>query len=106
MTERGAAGPVPLSIALQDGFTGEEVVVRVDDEEVERTEATTAWEISLATSLEVEVSPGSHTIEVEIPLRGIQSEHRVELQGPMWVGISVDDPKVVWRDSFEPFGYL
>ncbi len=104
--DRGIVGSVPLSIALQDGFTGEEVVVRVDGDEAERTEARTAWEISFATSFEVEVSAGDHVIEIEIPHRGIQSEHRVEVHGPLWVGISVQDATVIWRDSFEPFGYL
>ena len=104
--DREMAGPVQLSIALQDGFTGEEAVIRVDGDEAARTEARTAWEISLATSFEVEVSVGHHTIELEIPRRGIRSEHRVEVRRPLWVGISVDDASVVWRDSFEPFGYL
>ena len=103
---QGGAGSVPLSIALQDGFTGEEVVVRVDGDEVARTEARTAWEISFATSFDVAVPSGYHTIELEIPHRGIRSEHTVEARGPLWVGISVDDAAAVWRDSLEPFGYL
>jgi hypothetical protein len=96
-----------LNVALQDGFTGEEVVIRVDGEEVRRVAAQTAWEISLATSFDVSVDEGSHTVEIEIPARGVNSTHLVDVSEAVWVGISVmDATEVVWRVSTEPFGYV
>jgi hypothetical protein len=96
-----------LNIALQDGFTGEEVVVRVDGEEVNRLEAQTAWEISLATSFALSVPRGSHRVEMEIPARNIQATRDIEIKDQLWVGVSVLGPNdVVWRESTDPFGYV
>lgn len=96
-----------LSIALQDGFTGEEVVISIDGEEVNRVTAHTMWEISLATSFDLIVSQGVRRIEIEIPDRGIRSHHEVQVSGPLWIGVSVLGPtEIVWRESTEPFGYV
>jgi hypothetical protein len=96
-----------LSIALQDGFTGEEVIVRIDGREVNRLTAQTAWEISLATSFELSLPQGRHRIELEIPGRDVRSSHDVEVNGPTWLGVSVLGPSdVVWRESSDPFGYV
>jgi hypothetical protein len=96
-----------LNIALQDGFTGEEVVVRIDGKEVSRLAAQTAWEISLATSFALSVPPGSHRVEMEIPARNIQASRDIEIGNQLWVGVSVLGPNdVVWRESTDPFGYV
>jgi hypothetical protein len=101
----GAVTSVPLNIVLQDGFTGEEAVVRLDGAEVFRAEAQTAWEISLATSFDATIQPGAHTVELEIASRGIRASHEVEVDQPMWLGVSVLD-EVIWRESTDAFGYV
>lgn len=101
------SGVEQLSIALQDGFTGEEVVISIDGKEVNRVTAHTAWEISFATSFDVSVSHGVHRIDMEIPDRGVRSHREVRINGPLWIGVSVLGPsEIVWRESSEPFGYV
>lgn len=75
--------PVQLSIALQDGFSGENVIVGIDGQEIHRLEAQTTWEISPAGSAEVTVLSESHRIEIEVPARGVRSSHDIKVTGPL-----------------------
>jgi hypothetical protein len=95
-----------LHIALEEGFFDEEVVVRVGGREAFRSEAVrTRLQIGLAASFSVDVEVSSVSVEIELPKRGVHHSETVAVDGPTWLGISLDDGDVVVRRSREPFGY-
>lgn len=96
-----------LVVALQEGFDGDAVRVRVDGDEVFREEAlTTDTRIGLATSFEVPVEKESVVLEVKVPGRGLTSRTTIQAGGPLYLGISLADDSIQFRASEQPFGYL
>lgn len=96
-----------LSIALQEGFDGDHVVVRLGDEEVLNEAAlTTDVRIGLATSLEATVAEYPVPVEVEVPSQGLRGQTTAEEGGPLHLGVSVVDGEIRFRWSEQPFGYL
>jgi hypothetical protein len=95
-----------LHIALQDGFAGEPVVIRLDGREVYRKEAVrTDIRISRADAVDVETANRSGAIEVEA--RGQAASASVDVARTPYVSVSLDGsgrPQV--RTSAEPFAYL
>lgn len=62
-----------INVALQDGFDGDTVVIRVDGVEAYRGErVTTRTQISHAADMQLDVPDGSFTLEVEVPTRGVR----------------------------------
>ena len=96
-----------LSIALQDGFEGEPVVVRVNGKEVYRKNSVqTDYRISLADSFEVPLPDDPITVEVELPQRNARATQPIEAEGTVYVGVSWLEGKLQFRISDTPFGYL
>lgn len=96
-----------LSIALQDGFEEDLVVVRVNGDEVLRRPAvTTDIRIGLAYSFDVRAERLPADLVVEVPTRGVSGRTTVEASGPLYVGASVVGGAVQFRVSQNPFGYL
>ena len=94
-----------LSIALQEGFDGDHVVVRLGAEEVfNHPDLTTDVRIGLATSLEVAVEEYPTPVEVEVPSQNLRGQTTVEAGGPLHLGVSVADGEVRFRWSEQPFG--
>ncbi len=107
MTEASNDTDVTLSVALQDGFEGDLVVVRVDGDEVFRESGVSSdLRIGLATSFEVTLNHFPAIVTVELPDRGLVGETRVEDEGTLHVGASVLDGEVRFRVSAQPFGYV
>lgn len=95
-----------LHVALQDGFSGDDVAVRVDGDEVLRKRVQTRWQIGLAEAFDVDVDPGRCRIEIDVPTRSASTALDVDVADETWVGVSLNaDGGVETRVSAEPFGY-
>jgi hypothetical protein len=97
----------PLHIALQDGFTGDTVVINVNSKLVfEKKNVRTRTQIGLADSFETEVEEGSVSIEVKIPEKGLSEKYDLQFTTATYVGVSIDDHQIKFKISQQPFGYL
>ena len=95
-----------LHIALEEGFSEDEVDVSVDGSEVlNRTGLSTRMQIGLAEATAVAVQPGRHAVEVSA--RGASQSIDVEVEDELYVGISLDRAGTIQhRISRERFGYV
>ena len=98
---------VLLRIDLQDGFKGDKVIVKINNNEVYRKEGVkTELTLGYADSLEAEVPEGQCTVEVTLPERGISESIHLKIMAPVYLGLSVLDGKIVYRLSNTFFAYL
>ena len=96
-----------LSIALQDGFEGVPVVVRVNEKEVYHQESVqTDYRISRAASFEVPLPASPVIIEVELPKQRVRDTLRLTTDTTVYVGVSWLEGKLVFKTAERPFGYL
>ncbi|HSK97895.1 MAG TPA: hypothetical protein VK891_14830 [Euzebyales bacterium] len=95
-----------LTIALQDGFEGEAVTVRVDGETViDETSVRTDQRIGLAHAVDVPHAEAVARLEVRVPGRNLRATAHVDARTTPFVAISVLDGEVVVTTSAAPFGY-
>ena len=81
---------VTLQIDLQEGFSGEAVTVRLDGQDHWQTPgARTRLQIGLADSFAMDVAPGQHRLEVQVPARDLQTSVDLNIESPCWVGIEL-----------------
>ncbi|MEA2684960.1 MAG: hypothetical protein QOE93_155 [Actinomycetota bacterium] len=108
LTEGTTFQMAQLHVALEEGFSGDDVTVRVAGKKAfEAKKLRTRLQVGLAGSFDVEVADGHVDIVLELPKRKIVHRHRVTVAGPTFVGISLDETHdVVLRTSSEPFGYV
>jgi uncharacterized protein (DUF1501 family) len=79
-----------INVALQDGFDGDTVVIRVDGAEAYRGEAiTTRTQISLAAETQLDVPDGTFQLEVEVSTRGLEQRFEIDPQAQPNVSLSV-----------------
>lgn len=96
-----------LHIAFQEGFTGEAVAVRINgDEAYRKDQMKTKFQIGYADSFEVNVEEGSVNVEVLLPAQGLSEIFAVQVSQPTFVGVSLDEDKIVHHVSAQPFGYV
>ena len=97
-----------LHLALQEGFTGDEVTVTVDGEQVlHRTEVATRTQIGLAERTDLTVEPGRHTVTVSARGASASIDVDVDVADTAYLGISLDRSGAIeHRVSREPFRYL
>ena len=92
-----------LTIDLQEGFAGDEVIVRVNGREVVRRPGVkTKRMLGLAQSLEVPVPDGAVSLEIEVQAkraRGTTAVHHSHL------GVSLVGNEVRFIEADKPFGY-
>lgn len=97
-----------IHIAFQEGFSRDEVVLRIEGREVIRKMGvTTRLQIGLALAFDLEVPDEPFEVEVGVPTRSTSAKFRLDPSGPRHVGISLTssgEPTHVV--SAEPFGYL
>jgi hypothetical protein len=98
----------PLHVALQEGFSDDEVVVKVNGVQVRTlTGVTTKNQIGYAGALELELPAGETNVEVAIPTRGVAEATLVRLNEPVFLGVSVTSHgQLHFHQSHEPFGYV
>ena len=96
-----------LSIALQDGFEQESVIVSVNGKEVYRNEALqTDYRISLAASFETPLPNSPVTIAIKLPKQSITDSLQFNADTTVYVGISWLEGRLLFKTSETPFGYL
>jgi hypothetical protein len=85
-----------INVALQDGFDGDTVVIRVDGAEAYHGErVTTRTQISHAADTQLNVPDGPFTLEVDVPTRGVRETLTLDPQAQPNVALSLLDGQLV-----------
>jgi hypothetical protein len=84
-----------LHIALQEGFTGDDVVVRAQED------VTTRLQIGYADSFEVRVE-GEVKIEVLLPLKSLSETIMLQVPPTEYLGVSINEGRIDYRTTREP----
>jgi hypothetical protein len=85
-----------IHLALQDGFDGDDVVLRVAGSEAYRGEnITTRTQISHAADMQLEVPDHPFTLEVDVPTRGVRESLQIDPHDHANVTLSLRDGRVV-----------
>lgn len=96
-----------LYIDLQEGFTDDAVVVRVNGQEVFRQEKVrTRLQLGLAESVEVTVAERSADIEVVVVSRNLSKAMKVQVSAETYVGVSIVDGEIDYHISDDLIGYV
>ena len=97
-----------LHIALQEGFSNDEVIIKVNGiEHAHRSAVMTKNQIGYADSVDLELPTGEVQVEVSVPTRGLEQATVVHLNEPVYLGVSVErGGGLRYQHSSEPFGYL
>ncbi|MBI1808096.1 MAG: hypothetical protein HYR76_13745 [Ignavibacteria bacterium] len=96
-----------LHVALQEGFSSDTVVVRIQSREVLRkANVNTRLQTGYADSVETEVHVGSVNVEVILPSRNISKKIRLQISVPTYLGVSVVKGIIESTVSQTPFGYV
>lgn len=97
-----------VTVDLQEGFTDDEVLVRVGAEPAwHGTKVTTRNQIGFAATVEMSVREGPVTVAIALPRRGISGSVVVDARGEAFVGVSLQaGGSLGIRTSEEPFRYL
>ena len=97
---------VPVRIALQDGFEGDTVVVKVNGKEVFKQEnVKTKSQIGKAASFEVDVEQGPVNFQVCLPLKNLSETIVFKVSDKVFLGVSIEENKIEHIVSSEPFHY-
>jgi hypothetical protein len=87
-----------INVALQDGFDGDTVVIRVDGVEAYRRDGlTTRTQISYADDTQLDVPDGPFELEVVVPTRGVEKRFRLDPHTHPNVSLSLLDGRLVER---------
>lgn len=95
-----------LGIDLQDGFEGDEVIVKIDGEErFRRSDVTTKRVLGLAANAKFEVPDGAVSVEICVPNRGIETRLELDVSGDTYVGVSLEGGEMPAIVRSKKFGY-
>lgn len=94
---------ITLHIELQDGWAGQPVEVRLDGALLAELRPSTRYQIGLAHSLESEVEPGEHLLEIIAD--GVSAHEDLTTDAETWVGVSLGADGMIVRVQPAPFGY-
>ena len=97
-----------LHIELQEGFAGDEVIIRKDGRKIyHNPRVTTRLQISLADSTSIPVGTPSVMVDVELPGKGKSKSISIDGPWPVYLGISLTpEGKIVCMLSQKPFFHL
>jgi hypothetical protein len=85
-----------IHLALQDGFDGDDVVLRVDGSEAYRGEdVTTRTQISHAADMQLEVPDRPFALEIDVPTRDVRETVQVDPHANPNVTVSLRDGQLV-----------
>jgi hypothetical protein len=89
-----------LRIDLQDGFSADAVILRVNETEAfRRKSVTTSILLGYAHSLALDVPEGTATVELEMPTRELVSTVQVRITDAGYLEFSVVDGEIIHRTS-------
>jgi hypothetical protein len=94
-----------ISIALQEGFQDDEVIVRVDGREVFHGDVRTRKQIGLAKRLVTDAAGGRAMVTIELPARGLKAELSVDVARTPHVGCSLEDGELQLTSQADRFRY-
>ena len=93
-------------IDLQDGFDGETVILQVDGNEVfQGTDVRTRYQIGLAHTVNLELTPGPHRLSVALPNRNLTATAEFDPQESGFIGISRLNNRLEIKLSGQQFLY-
>ncbi len=96
-----------LKVDLQEGFSGETVVLLLNGTEVYRGAPKTRTQIGLAESRSFELPPQHLRLEATLPRSGVSRSLELDLIQDCYVGVTLSpDGGISLRPSSEPFGYV
>ena len=98
-----------FTIALQDGFDDDRVVISTTGDVHEQLEhVSTRQQIGLARELTVAVPADATALKIALPDKGIEQQVDLDEREGTHVGASVDpvSGQITLRRSAEPFGYV
>ena len=96
-----------LHIAFQEGFDGDTVIVRIDGKEMFRKDnMATRSQIGYAGSFETNSHTGPVTIDILLPVKNLSETVQFQLTAATFVGVSIEQGKIAYRISDQPFGYV
>jgi hypothetical protein len=95
-----------LHIDLQSGFHKEPVIVRVNGREVFRDPSVTTQRLlGVAREIELPHHQGPARVEVELEKSGLTKTVQIDAAENIFLGISLEDGKIMHIISKQPFGY-
>lgn len=105
--EAEAVKPVTsLTIDLQDGFSDDTVVISVDGQEVLRIPGVnTNYTLGRADSATLQVTERNVSVEILVPTRQLSGSTTLDVSTTVYLGVSIDADKLVFRISDEAFIY-
>ena len=84
-----------LTIDLQEGFEGDQVVITIDDREVfNKPGVKTRYQIGLAERVRLDVAPGSRRLRVALPGRSLQQELQVDAAATPVLAVSLAGDRI------------
>jgi len=96
-----------LKVDLQEGFSGETIILLLNGSEVYRGTPKTRTQIGLADSRSFDLPSQRLTIEVAKPLSGVSESLDLDFFQDLYVGVSLSpNGGISLRSSLEPFGYV
>lgn len=94
-------------IDLQEGFSGDKVVLAVDGTEVFQEEKLqTRNQIGLARQIEVDVPSGRHTVSIRFGDAPTTREFAIDTAETPFLGITLAANDIVFTPKAQAFGYL
>lgn len=89
-----------LTVALEEGFFEEHVVVAVNGEtRYEAERLTTRLQIGRADLFETTVDPGEVRIRISLPNSGVSKDITVPVEDELAIGISIEQGEIVYRKT-------
>lgn len=106
MTSDDLTNSVILHIDIREGWSGEQLVVRVNGETGFAGAVTTRPQIGLATQAEARVPTGRTVVEASVEAASLGATWEGDIDGEYWIGISRrgDTIEIVGQDHL--FGYV
>jgi hypothetical protein len=98
---------ISLVIDLQDGFSNDTVIVKVNDQEVFRKRnVNTDYALGRADSVEIPIHQGQVVVEVDVPSRRLSDTLVLESTNTVYLGISIVEDRIDFRISDKRFLYF
>lgn len=97
---------IPLVIDLQDGFSDDVVMIKVEGNEVYyKKEVNTDYTLGRADSVEIQAHEGTIKVEIIVQSRNLSDAITLEVSAKIYLGVSILDEIIDFKISDEMFLY-